>query len=76
MAWFFRIVEQDDGGWLCRHGRTAFDDHSSLHEALQHITGLAAAKAPAEVFLHRLDGTIELVTRFQHLGSARPPTDR
>ena len=56
MAWYFRVVEQDDHSWMCRHGRRVYDVHRSLADALAHITDLAAASEPAEVYVHRLDG--------------------
>jgi hypothetical protein len=59
MAWFFRVIEQDDGRWACRHGRQVFDTHLLLDEAIEHIRALAARQLPAQLFLHRRDGTIE-----------------
>jgi hypothetical protein len=59
MAWYFHVVEQDDHSWTCRHGRRVFDVHRFLADALVHITDLAAASEPAEVFVHRLDGSVE-----------------
>jgi hypothetical protein len=63
MAWYFRVVEQDDHRWLCRHGRSVFDAHPSLADAIDHITDLAAVYEPAEVFVHRLDGSVESLDR-------------
>ena len=59
MAWYFHVVEQDDHSWMCRHGRHVFDVHRFLADALVHITDLAAASEPAEVFVHRLDDSVE-----------------
>jgi len=44
---------------MCRHGRRVFDVHRFLADALVHITDLAAASEPAEVFVHRLDDSVE-----------------
>jgi hypothetical protein len=59
MAWFFRVIEQDDGRWACRHGRQEYDTHPRLDQAIEHIQALAAQQRPAQLFLHRLDGTVE-----------------
>jgi hypothetical protein len=59
MVWFFRVIERDDGRWACRHGRQEFDAHPLLDEAIEHIKALAARQRPAQLFLHRLDGTVE-----------------
>jgi hypothetical protein len=63
MGWFFRAIELTDGRWACRHGRHVFDTHAELSQALDHLRDLAAAAAPSELFVHRLDGSIE------HLGT-------
>jgi hypothetical protein len=36
-----------------------FDQHPTLSDAVEHIMVLAAAKPPAEVIVHRLDGSVE-----------------
>ncbi|WP_045878562.1 DUF2188 domain-containing protein [Pseudofrankia sp. DC12] len=59
MGWFFRAIELADGQWACRHGRHIYDTHSELSDALDHLRDLASAAAPAELFIHRLDGSIE-----------------
>ena len=59
MAWFLRAIEEHDGRWRCQHGREAYDRHDYLHEAVAHLSSIAVALAPAELFIHRLDGTIE-----------------
>lgn len=59
MAWFYRVVEQDDHTWVCRHGRWIYDAHNNLDEALDHIVALAGQHRPAEVFVHRTDGGID-----------------
>jgi hypothetical protein len=54
VAWFFHIVERDDGNWACRHGRHEYDAHRELRDAVEHITAIASDQRPAEIFLHRL----------------------
>jgi hypothetical protein len=59
MAWYFRIIEQQDGRWLCRHGNAIFDAHDELPNAFDHIRELAASAQPAVLMVHRLDGSID-----------------
>jgi hypothetical protein len=59
MAWYFRVIEYEDRSWRCRHGQEVFDQHPTLSDAVEHIMVLAAAKPPAEVIVHRLDGSVE-----------------
>ena len=59
--WFFRVIETHAGEWACRRGRQHIDGHRELKEALAHITAIAAAHAPAEVFVHRIDGSVRSV---------------
>ena len=61
MAWFFHIVEQNDGRWACRHGRHEYDTHARLEDAIAHVTEFACAQRPAEIYLHHLDGHVESV---------------
>ena len=64
VAWFFRVIELDDGrGWACRFGRREYDVHAELEHAIEHVKALAADHLPAEVVVHRLDG------RVQYLGA-------
>jgi len=49
MAWFFRVIEQDDGRWACRHGRQEYDTHPRLDQTIEHIKALAAQKRPAQL---------------------------
>lgn len=65
-AMLFRVIEDEDGMWSCRHGSMHFDTHKGLVAALEHIAALAAAAHPADVLLHRRDGTIH------HLDSPNP----
>jgi hypothetical protein len=58
MALFFRVIELDDGRWACRHGSLEYDIHALMNQAIEHITALAANQRPAELFLHRLDGSV------------------
>lgn len=59
MAMFFRVIEQEDGCWACRHGRFEFDSHTAMKEAIEHMTAVASEQSPAEIFLHRCDGSVE-----------------
>src|SRR6478672_7451227 len=59
MVWYFRVVENEDRSWACRHGRVVFDEHLTLGDAIDHTDVLAAAHPPAEVMIHRLDGSVE-----------------
>jgi hypothetical protein len=60
MEWFFRVVElEDGGGWACRFGRREYDVHAELAAALAHVKQLAAEYQPAQVVVHRLNGTAE-----------------
>ena len=61
MAWFLRAIEQTDGSWACKHGRTVFDRHDGLPEALEHLHGIAETIRPAELYVHWLDGTVQNV---------------
>lgn len=63
MAWFFRVIEGDDGSWGCRRGGTDYDSHAALGAAIEHIKIIAADEQPAELFVHHLDGTV------YHLGT-------
>jgi hypothetical protein len=60
-TYFFRVVEQEDGSWLCRRGREEFDSHGLLDDAIEHTIGLAGEDRPSRVFVHRLDGQVETV---------------
>ncbi len=59
MGWFFRAVELIDGQWACRRGLEQYDAHLRLDGAIEHLRSLAADAQPAELFVHRLDGTVE-----------------
>jgi hypothetical protein len=64
VAKFFRVVEQEDGSWLCRHGREVFDFHAQLDDAVEHTTGIAGEDRPSKVFVHRLDGQVQSIATF------------
>jgi hypothetical protein len=61
MAWFFRVIEQHDGRWACRRGSQEYDTHDTVNPAIDHIRALAADQIAAELFLHRIDGSIERI---------------
>jgi hypothetical protein len=67
---FFRAIEYDDGSWACRRGKSEFDRHARLQDALAHVSELAAAESPAEVFVHYLDGRVHSAAVF---AGAVPP---
>lgn len=58
MAWYFRAIEQADGQWVCRRGMTDYDSHAALEDAITHLLAMSADEQPAELFIHRLDGTV------------------
>jgi hypothetical protein len=62
--WFFRVVEDADGGWTCRWGRTELDSHPTLDEAAAHIAAIAAAQRPSQVFIHYVDGCVRSDAQF------------
>ena len=60
MPWLFRVVELAEGcGWACRFGRREYDVHAELAHAIEHISALATEYPPAEVEVHRLEGSVE-----------------
>ena len=59
MAWFFHIIEQNDGRWACCYGWHEHDTHARPQDALAHATQLTTAQRPVEIHLHRQDGTVE-----------------
>ncbi|HTW21467.1 MAG TPA: DUF2188 domain-containing protein [Mycobacteriales bacterium] len=59
MAWFFRALEQPDGQWVCRRGRADIDAHPTLEHAIEHLRELASDAQPAQLVIHRLDGSAE-----------------
>jgi Uncharacterized protein conserved in bacteria (DUF2188) len=64
VAYFFRIVEREDGSWSCRRGRADLDRFAQLDEAIEHTTSIASAYAPAEVFVHHCDGRVQNIATF------------
>ncbi len=59
MAWFLRVVEHPDGSWSCRQGLHQLDLHAVFEEAIAHARALAELRPPTELFIHRLDGSVE-----------------
>ena len=59
MALFFRVIELSGDRWACRHGTLEYDTHPVMSEAIDHIRALATDQRPAELFLHRLDGSMQ-----------------
>ena len=62
---FFRAVQADGGLWWCRRGRTTYDVHDRLDEAVEHLIQLAAGLGPVAVFAHHLDGRVEQVVSLE-----------
>jgi hypothetical protein len=58
VAWYFRAIEQPDGQWVCRRGMTDYDSHADLEDAITHLLAMSADEQPAELFIHRLDGSV------------------
>lgn len=58
VAWFLRVIELDGDRWACRFGGVEYDTHAEVSQAIDHITVLAADHQPAELLLHRLDGSV------------------
>jgi hypothetical protein len=56
--WFFRVIEDAEGTWVCRSGRYDLDRHSSRVDALAHMCELAADDPPSAVFVHLADGQV------------------
>ena len=56
--WFFRVIEDAEGTWVCRTGRYDLDRHASQSDALTHICELAADDPPSAVFVHLADGQV------------------
>lgn len=54
-----RLVELEDGRWTCRHGGFDTDPSSSFAEALSYASIIASWCAPAEIVVHRRDGSTE-----------------
>ena len=68
VTWYFHAVEQPDGQWSCRHGRTIDVSHPDLATALEHLDQLAGAVGgePA-FFVHYLSGDVEPAMTSQQL---------
>jgi hypothetical protein len=64
MAWFYRVVQQDQGRWVCRFGRERLDEHEDLVDAIGHCGAIAAGNRPARLFVHYLDGLVTCVASF------------
>jgi hypothetical protein len=60
-VWYFRIVELSGARWACRHGRRMIDIHAELGPAIEHLTAVASQYRPATLFVHRLDGSVEIL---------------
>lgn len=56
VAYFFHVIEQEDGSWLCRRGREDFGCFDVLDDAIEHAIEFASKHTPSEVAVHHLDG--------------------
>jgi hypothetical protein len=59
---FLRAVQLANGQWVCRPGLIEFDTHDELDHAVRHLRRLAAQYSPAQLFVPRLDGTVECLS--------------
>lgn len=64
MAWSYRVVELESGRWLCRFGQELFDGHDAMARAFEHCGGIASGNAPANLFVHYLEGAVHLIASF------------
>jgi hypothetical protein len=60
-AYFFHVVEQQDGSWSCRRGREDFGWFDALDDAIEHTVDVAGKYTPSEVLVHRLDGQVQSI---------------
>ena len=58
VAWHLRAIELGNGWWACRWSDQEFDQHPSLEDSLSHLHKLAVQYAPADVYVHHLDGNV------------------
>jgi len=54
MPWYFRVVQTDDGRWICQHGKDRYDTHATYEGAIDHITAIASQQRPADILAHPL----------------------
>jgi hypothetical protein len=64
VAYFFRIVEQDDGSWLGRRGQVVFKRFGELDDAIEHVTGIARENPSSKVLVHHIDGRVHSIATF------------
>jgi hypothetical protein len=60
---FWRAIEHE-AEWACRHGLAEVDRHPTLREAIEHLSAIAEAQAPSQIFAHYLNGRVETVAVF------------
>ena len=61
---FVRLVESEDGSWELRRGCHVVVEIAAYDHALEVATELAQLLAPSAVFVHRTDGSVTSVERF------------
>lgn len=64
MAWFYRVVQQESGRWLCRFGLERFDEHQELAAAIAHCGRIAAGNRPALLFVHHRGGSVTCIVSY------------
>jgi hypothetical protein len=61
---FVRLVESEDGSWELRRGSHVVAELAAYDDALEVATELARLLAPSAVFVHRTDGSVTSIERF------------
>jgi len=61
MAWFLRVIETGDHQWQCRWGAHTYDEHATRAAAEAHIQVLAAEHRSVRIFVHLLDGSVNVL---------------
>ncbi len=56
---YVRVLEGSDGAWVCRQGRFEVGSHATREAAIEQAVAVASDCRPAEILLHRSDGTVE-----------------
>lgn len=58
MAWHLRVIESEDGRWVCHWGRRKLDTHGEVEEALEHLREIADEVGDFRFFVHHLGGAV------------------
>ncbi len=73
MVWTYRVVQLPDQRWECRFGRTVFDEHDLLDDAVDHMSDIAAAAAPSSLVAHAWERAPEVLAEFPHAETSIDP---